>query len=37
MKSTINDLDTVNKFAIVVENAWKKDLKVINITKHSKS
>jgi len=41
--NTSNILDTtslnraVNEFAIVVENAWKKDSKVINITKHSKS
>ena len=27
----------VNKFANIVENAWEKNLKVINITKHSKS
>ena len=27
----------VNEFANIVENAWEKNLKVINITKHSKS
>ena len=26
-----------NEFAMVVENTWEKNSKVINITKHSKS
>ena len=34
----ISSLDrAVNKFANVVESAWEKNSKVINITKHSKS
>ena len=34
----ITSLDrAVNEFANIVENAWEKNLKVINITKHSKS
>jgi len=36
--SDVASLDrAVNKFANAVENAWEKNLKVINITKHSKS
>ena len=36
--SDVASLDrAVNKFANVVENAWEKNSKVINITKHSKS